>query len=90
MSADKVKFHMTTNGPRHAQTWQRWRAKAKFSLRIRTVCDQGLHFSIKESIKEGITECIDGEQRLGRYFAHAQNDINPQVLRMFEGTFRLT
>ena len=32
---------------------------------------------------------MNGEQRLGWYFAHAQDDLNPRILRMFEGIFSL-
>ena len=35
------------------------------------------------------TECMNGEQRPGCYFAHAQDDLNLHILRMFEGTFSL-
>ena len=35
------------------------------------------------------TECMNGEQRPGWYFAHVQDDLNLHILRMFEGTFWL-
>ena len=35
------------------------------------------------------TECMNGEQRPGRYFAHAQGDLNLRILFMYEGTFAL-
>ena len=35
------------------------------------------------------TECMNGEQRPGWYFAHAQEDFKPRTLRMFETTFSL-
>ena len=31
------------------------------------------------------TKCMNGEQRLGLYFAHAQDDLNMRIL--LEGTF---
>ena len=40
----------------------------------RTRSDQGLHCPLIESL--GTTEGINGEQRPGWYFAHAQNDLN--------------
>ena len=33
------------------------------------------------------TECFNREQRLERYFAHAEDDVNLHILHMFEGTF---
>ena len=35
-------------------------------------------------------DCINGEQKPGLDLAHAQVDINPHILRMLEGCFRLT
>ena len=35
------------------------------------------------------TEFINGEQRPGWYFAHAQDDLNLRILRMFDDTFLL-
>ena len=46
--------------------------------------DQGLHYSLTESLD--ITECMNGEQRPGSYFAHEQDDLNLCILHMFEGT----
>ena len=46
--------------------------------------DQGLHCPLTKSVDT--TECMNGQQRPGCYFAHAQDDLN---LRMFEGTFSL-
>ena len=34
-----------------------------------------------------IIEIIDGEQMPGWDFAHVQEDVNPHILRMLEGTF---
>ena len=42
--------------------------------------DQGLHCPWTESLDT--TECMNGEQRLGWYFAHAQNDLNLSILLM--------
>ena len=47
--------------------------------------DQGLHCPLKESLDT--TECINGEQMPGSYFAHAQNDANTHILRKLEGRF---
>ena len=49
--------------------------------------DQGLLCSLTESMDT--TECMNGEQRPGWYFAHVQDDLNLHILRMFEGTFWL-
>ena len=40
------------------------------------------HSLLKESLNT--TECMNGEQRPGPYFTHAQDDLN---LCMFKGTF---
>ena len=37
-----------------------------------------------------ITECMTGEQMPGWYIAHAQDNLNLRILRMFEGTFSST
>ena len=50
-----------------------------------TQSDQGLHCLLTESLDT--TECMNGEQRPGWYFAHVQDDLNLHILRMFEGTF---
>ena len=47
--------------------------------------DRCLHCPLTESLDT--TECLNGEQRPGRYFAHAQDDLNLRTLQMFEGTF---
>ena len=49
--------------------------------------DQGLHCLLTELLDT--TECMHGEQRPGCYFAHAHDDLNLRILRMFEGTFSL-
>ena len=49
--------------------------------------DQGLHCPLTESLNT--TKCMNGKQRPGWYFAHAQDDLNLRILRMFEGTFSL-
>ena len=49
--------------------------------------DQGLHCPLTESLDT--TECISGEQRSGLYFTHSQDDLNLQILHMFEGTYSL-
>ena len=49
--------------------------------------DQGLRRPLTESLDT--IACITGEQRLGGYFAHAQDDLNLRILRVFGGTFSL-
>ena len=39
--------------------------------------DQGLHCLQTESMAS--TECMNGEQRPGRFFVHAQDDLNPSI-----------
>ena len=46
-----------------------------------------LHCPHTESLDT--TECMNGEQRPGWYFAHAQDNLNLRMLRMFEGIFSL-
>ena len=51
--------------------------------------DQGLHCPLTESLDT--TECINGEQRLGRYFVHAQDDLNLHIFcACSKALFRLT
>ena len=49
--------------------------------------DQGLHCPLTESLDTA--ECMNGKQRPGWYFAHAQDDQNLRIYRMFGGTFSL-
>ena len=35
------------------------------------------------------TECMNGGQRPGWFFAHAQDDLNLPILHMFKGSFSL-
>ena len=49
--------------------------------------DQGLHCPLTKSL--ATTECMNREQVAGWYFARAQDDVNPHILRMLEGTFLL-
>ena len=49
--------------------------------------EPGLYCPLTESLDT--TECINGKQKPGRYFAHALNDLNPRILRMSESTFSL-
>ena len=46
--------------------------------------DQGLQFQLTESLDT--TECMNGEQRPGCYFVHAQDDLYVRILHMFKGT----
>ena len=46
---------------------------------------QGLHCPLTESLDT--TKCMNGEQRPGWYFGHAQDYLIMRILRMFEGTF---
>ena len=47
--------------------------------------NQRLHCPLTELL--GTTECMNGEQRPGWYFAHAQDDLNRRILCLFKGTF---
>ena len=58
-------------------------AKAQISC-ASNQSDQGIHCPLAESLDT--TECMNGEQRPGLDFKHAQDDLNP---RMFEETFSL-
>ena len=49
--------------------------------------DQGLLCLLTESLDT--TECMNGIQRTGWYFAHVQDDLNLCIWRMFKGTFSL-
>ena len=49
--------------------------------------DQGLRCPLTESLDT--TEYMTEKQGPGLYFAHAQDDLNLRILRMFEGTFSL-
>ena len=44
--------------------------------------DEDLHSSLTELLDT--TECINGEQRLGRKFARGQDDLNLRILCMFD------
>ena len=60
-------------------------AKDQSSLRIHQ-SDQGLHCSLTDLLNT--TELmLNVEQKPGWYFAHAQDDLNPRIQRIFEGTF---
>ena len=61
-----------------------WTAKAQISC-TSVQSDQGLHCQLKESLDT--TECIDEEQRPGRYFVHVQDNLNLLILSMLKGTF---
>ena len=62
------------------------RTAAQISLRIMQ-SSQGLHCPLIESLD--ITECINGEQMPGWYFAQVQDDLYLSILRVFEGKFSL-
>ena len=49
--------------------------------------DQGLRRPLTES--SDITKYMNGEQRPGWYFGHAQDDLKLRILRVFEGNFSL-
>ena len=51
-----------------------------------TQSDPGPHCPLTEPLYT--TECINGEQRPGLNFVHAQ-EVNPHILYMSEGTFLL-
>ena len=59
---------------------------AQISLRLRAVWSGP---SVSTNRISGNIERMNGEQRLGSYFMHAQDDLNLRILRMFEGTFSL-
>ena len=46
--------------------------------------DQGLRCPQTELLYT--IDCSDGKQMLGLDFAHVQDNVNPHILRMFEGT----
>ena len=58
-------------------------AMAQITLRIRVVWSGPSLFANRLDI----TEYTNGEQRSGWQFAHAHDDLNLCILRMFEGTF---
>ena len=65
--------------PRHAETCLRDLCGQR---RTRSACastqtDQGLHCPLIEPLHSTI--CINGEQRSGWYFAHAQDDLNLRI-----------
>ena len=49
--------------------------------------DQGLRSPLPESL--ATIECINGERTPGWDLAHAQDDVNPHILRMLECSFLL-
>ena len=62
------------------------------SGRPRSACasaqfDEGIRCPLTESLDT--TEFMTREHRPGWYFAHAQDDLKPRILRSFEGTFSL-
>ena len=65
--------------------WGQWRPRSDCAD---AQSDQGLHCPLTESLDT--TECMNGEQRHGWYFAHAQDDLKLRILCMFEDLFRLT
>ena len=54
---------------------------------MRTAEAQGLHCPLTEALST--TDCMNGEQTPGWYFAHVHGDLNRRILHMFEGTFSL-
>ena len=50
-----------------------------------TQSEQGLHSPLTESFDT--IECVSGKQMHGLDFTHVKDDVNPHILRMFEGTF---
>ena len=49
--------------------------------------DHGLHCPLTESLDT--IEYMNGQQSPGRYIAHAQDDLNLRILRVFKSTFLL-
>ena len=52
-----------------------------------THSDQAIYCPLTETLVT--TECMNKEQRSGRYLVHAQIDLNLCILLMFEGLFSL-
>ena len=46
--------------------------------------NQGLLYPLTETL--ATTECMNAEQRVGWYVAHAHDDLNLRMLRMFESS----
>ena len=63
-----------------------WTRYAKTCLRAYAANEGRDHPALTQSL--GTTECMNGRQRPGLYFARAQDDL--RMLRLFEGTFRLS
>ena len=60
--------------------------------RPKSVCasvqsDQGFRCPLTESLVS--TECMNGERSSECYIAHAQDDLNPCIMRMIKGTISL-
>ena len=62
-------------------------AKNESTYHTHIRADQKLHCPLTESL--ATTECMNGEQMSGWYFAHVQDYLNLCILRMFEGSFSL-
>ena len=94
----KFKSLMQTNYPNHNKVTYVGRAIRKpssslsWQRRPRSDCasaqsDQSLRCPLPESMNT--IECINCQQRPGWDLARAQDDVNPHILRMPEGTFPL-
>ena len=66
---------------RHMRT-----AQTKISLRI-AQSNQGIPCPFTESVDT--IECINDEQKPGRYLVHVQDDLNMRIFSLLESTFLL-
>ena len=60
-------------------------AKAQISMRLFAHAYQGLRCPQNEWLDS--TEYFNGDQMPGWDFAHVQDDVNPHIMHMLEGTF---
>ena len=76
-------------GPRHAKTCLRACAVSEGPDQCASAqFEQDIHCPLIESVESlDTTECMNGKQMPGWYFAHVQQDLNLRILRMFEVTF---
>ena len=75
-----------SSGPRHAKTCLRAYADSEGLDHLRSLIRV---FTARQQNHRILQECMNGEQSPGWYFAHSQDDLNPRILRIFEGTFSL-
>ena len=74
------------NSPRHSKTYIWAYADSEgLDQPANPQSDQGVPCPLTESLDT--TECMNGEQRPGRYIEHAQDDLNLHNTYVREGTF---